>query len=456
MSIVTIDPSTGSVLERFDYQSSADIGHVLDAAVTTQRQWAARPPAERAALLRRIAEQLRSERETLAATAVREMGKPIVQARAEIEKCAWCCEYFAGHAAEMLADLQAPSNALRSYVAYRPLGLLLAIMPWNFPFWQVTRALAPALLTGNAVILKHAAQTTRCGLEFIRIVRQAGAPDGLFEAIRLSDEDADALVADARIAAVTLTGSTRAGCAVGAAAGTSLKKCVLELGGSDAFIVLPDADIGRAAAVACDARFQNNGQSCIAAKRFIVESSCYDEFIERFEAGARALVLGEPLYDATTLGPLASAHGLKLLHDQVRATLDAGARLVCGGRTVERAGNFYEPTLIADVRPGMPLFDEETFGPVAAIVRAAGADDALALANHSHYGLGGSIWTRDIEHAEAMAARMECGMVFINGMVASDPRLPFGGIKQSGFGRELSSFGLHEFVNVQTVSVSAR
>jgi succinate-semialdehyde dehydrogenase/glutarate-semialdehyde dehydrogenase len=353
----------------------------------------------------------------------------------------------------MLEQRPAKSDATLSYAAFRPLGAILAVMPWNFPYWQVIRAAAPALMAGNVMFLKHAENTTRCGLEIERIIREAGAPAGVFTTLLVSHDDAGTMIGDSRVAAVTLTGSERAGIAVATAAGKALKKCVLELGGSDAFIVLADADLDLAAQTATKARFQNNGQSCIAAKRFIVERPVYDAFLEKFAAAAKAQTVGNPMDDATALGPVARGDLRDTLHAQVQETLEAGGELVLGGRNVERDGFFYEATIVAGVRPGMRMFDEEVFGPAAAVIRAEDASAAIALANASCYGLGSSIFTRDAERAQELAAQVEAGMVFINGMVASDPRLPFGGVKRSGYGRELSSFGIHEFVNIQTVWV---
>jgi acyl-CoA reductase-like NAD-dependent aldehyde dehydrogenase len=452
--IVTINPATGAVLERLPYMDAHEVSAKLEAAAHAARAWASTAVADRAALLTAAAARLRADRDTLAMAAVREMGKPIAQARAEIEKCAWCCEFFCEKGPAMLADVEAPSGASHSYVAFRPLGTLLAIMPWNFPYWQVFRAAAPALLAGNAVLLKHAENTTRCALEIERVFTEAGAPPGLFTTLLVSNEDIDARIADPRISAVTLTGSERAGVAVASAAGAALKKCVLELGGSDAFVVLADADLDAAAKTAVTARFQNNGQSCIAAKRFIVEAPVYEKFLEKFVALTRAQVIGDPAEEATQIGPIARGDLLKTLHEQVRATVERGATLATGGRPIDRDGNYYEPTIVGDVVPGMRLFDEETFGPAAAVVRAKSAGEAIALANESSYGLGFSIWTRDTAAAEKYAPHVQAGAVFVNGMVASDPRLPFGGIKKSGYGRELSVYGVHEFVNVQTVWVA--
>jgi succinate-semialdehyde dehydrogenase/glutarate-semialdehyde dehydrogenase len=449
--IVTIDPATEAVLERIPAMDGAQINAKLDAAARCALTWGATPFEERAAVLKAIAARLRAQRDALAVTAVREMGKPIVQARAELEKCAWATEYFAEHGAAMLAPQPAPSGASRSYVAFRPLGVVLAIMPWNFPYWQVFRAAAPALMAGNAMLLKHAANTTRCALEIERVFREAGAPEGLLGVLLARGEEIDKLIADPRIAAVTLTGGERAGVAVATAAGETLKKCVLELGGSDPFVVFSDADLDAAGKTAVTARFQNNGESCIAAKRFIVESAVYDEFLRRFVDLAGAQVVGNPIEERVELGPCARGDVRQTVHEQVVATIDRGAQLALGGKPLERAGYFYEPTIVADVLPGMRMFDEEVFGPAAAVVRANDREHALALANVSSFGLGSSLWTRDVRAAEAFAARVEAGAVFVNGMVASDPRLPFGGVKKSGYGRELSAFGIHEFTNIQTV-----
>ena len=450
-SIETIDPATGERLATYEEHGRDAIDATLARAVEALPAWRTTSLAERAALLRAVARALRDRKAELATLVTREMGKTIGEAEAEIEKCALGCDHYADNGARYLAERTVETNATESYVAFRPLGVLLAIMPWNFPYWQVFRASAPALMAGNVVVLKHAANVTGCALEIERLFRGAGFPEGTFATLVVPGRDMEAIVADKRVAAVTLTGSEGAGSAVAATAGKHLKKTVLELGGSDAFIVLADADIEAAARTAVKARFQNAGQSCIAAKRFIVEAPVYDAFLDAFARETRALRPGNPLDRGTTLGPLARADLRDALDRQVRESVEAGARVVTGGKRIDGPGAFYEPTILADVTPGMAAFDEETFGPVAAVIEARDADDAVALANASEYGLGGNVWTRDVERARELAPRLESGAVFINGMTASDPKLPFGGVKKSGYGRELAAFGIHEFVNVQTV-----
>jgi succinate-semialdehyde dehydrogenase/glutarate-semialdehyde dehydrogenase len=450
-TVETHEPATGRHLASYEEHGREAIDAALARAVDAFHGWRSRSFEERATLLRAAAAELRARKVELAELATREMGKTVVEAEAEVEKSASGCDYYADHGAAHLGDRPSPSNATESYVAFRPLGVLLAIMPWNFPYWQVFRAAAPALMAGNTVVLKHAANVTGCALEIERIFRTAGFPAGAFSTLVVSGKNMEAIVADPRIAAVTLTGSEGAGSSVAATAGKFLKKTVLELGGSDAYIVLTDADVDAAAKMAVKARFQNNGQSCIAAKRFIVEAPVYDAFLAAFVKHTEALKPGDPLDRNTTLGPLARADLRDDIERQVAETLAAGGRLATGGERLDGPGYFYAATIVADVTPGMTMFEQETFGPAAAVARARDAEHAIELANLSQYGLGGNRWTCDLDRAKEIAARLESGSVFINGMTASDPRLPFGGVKKSGYGRELAAFGIHEFVNVQTV-----
>ena len=451
MRIESINPATGEVIETFEPFTSTQIDETLTRAHAAYRQWRTTPFAGRSALMRRVAELLRAQKAELGRIATIEMGKTITEAQAEVEKCAWNCDYYAEHAEAFLSPEPVETNAAESYVEFTPIGVVLAIMPWNFPYWQVIRFAAPALMAGNAAVLKHASNVSRCALEIERIFREAGAPDGLFSTILVPGAEVEQIIADPRIAAVTLTGSTPAGMQVAAAAGRAIKKSVLELGGSDAFIVLADADLDAAAEMAVRSRFQNAGQSCIAAKRFIVEDAVADAFAQKFAEQASKLRMGDPLDGQTQLGPMARADLRDALVEQVDRSVQMGAQATLGGKVSEGAGAFFPPTIVTGVTQEMPLFREETFGPVAAVIRARDAEHAIELANDSVFGLGGNLWTRDIERGRQIARRLESGGVFINGMTASDPRLPFGGVKQSGYGRELSSFGIREFVNIQTV-----
>jgi succinate-semialdehyde dehydrogenase/glutarate-semialdehyde dehydrogenase len=384
------------------------------------------------------------------------MGKSITEAEAEVEKCAWNCDFFAENAERFLTDEIVPSNASESYVAFRPLGVVLAIMPWNFPYWQVFRFAAPTLMAGNTTVLKHASNVSRVALEIERIFQEAGLPQGVLRTVLVPGSETGRLIEDSRIAAVTLTGSEAAGVEVAATSGHVLKKTVLELGGSDPFIVLEDADLDEAAQVAVTARFQNNGQSCIAAKRFIVVDSVAEAFEQKFVANTARLKVGDPLEYDTRIGPLARKDLQETLDQQVQQSIRQGAKVLIGGKAREGKGNFYEPTILTNVTPQMSVFTDETFGPVAAVIRARDTEHALELANDSNFGLSSNLWTRNIEQARELTARIEAGGVFINGMTASDPRLPFGGVKRSGYGRELSSFGIREFVNVQTVWIGPK
>lgn len=449
--IVSINPFTGAEIERFTAHSSIEVDSALDAAARAQREWRRVPVEQRVGLLRGFAKQLRASKADYARTITLEMGKPIIEAEAEIEKCAVTCDYYAEHAPAFLADEVIPSNAAESAVVFDPLGVVLAIMPWNYPFWQFFRFAAPAIAAGNGAILKHANNVPRCALQIEEVVRKAGAPDGLVRTLLIDARDVAALIADDRIAAVTLTGSTEVGTIVAAQAGKALKKQVLELGGSDPFIVLADADIEAAATVAVKARYINVGQSCVNAKRFLVEASIADRFNEAFLAGVRALKVGDPLERDTNIGPMARANLRDTLHDQVERSIRQGARLLLGGKSVDGPGFTYPPTVLDHVDPNMAAFCEETFGPVASIIRVKDASEAITLANTTEFGLGAALWTRDLPRARKLAREIDAGAVFINGMVASDARLPFGGIKRSGYGRELGVYGIREFTNVKTL-----
>ena len=456
MSIQTINPTTGEVLETFEPFSQQQIDVALDEARRAFLHWRTVPFAERAKYLHSVANHLRERKTELARTAVLEMGKTITEAEAEVEKCSWSCDFFAENAERFHADQIVVANSTESYVAFRLLGVVLAVMPWNFPYWQVFRFAAPALMAGNTAVLKHASNVSRVALEIERIMQEAGLPRGVLRTVLVPGSETSKLIADDRIAAVTLTGSEAAGVEVAGASGHALKKTVLELGGSDPFIVLDDADLDQAAQVAVTARFQNNGQSCIAAKRFIVAESVAEAFEQKFVANTAKLKMGDPLEYSTQLGPLARKDLRDTLDQQVQQSIKQGAKVLIGGRPREGKGNFYEATILTNVTPEMPVFTDETFGPVAAVIRARDVEHAIALANDSKFGLGSNLWTRNIKLARELAARIEAGSVFINGMTASDPRLPFGGVKRSGYGRELSSFGIQEFVNIQTVWIGPK
>ena len=450
-TIESLEPSTEVVRARFDPTSKTDVDAAIAAADAAFREWREVPIPERAVPMRSLARILRERKDRYARLMTTEMGKPITEALAEIEKCAWNCEFYAEHAAAFLADERVETNARQSVVAFQPLGIVLAVMPWNFPFWQVVRFLAPAFMAGNAALLKHASNVPQCALAIEEAVRDARFPAGLLRVLLLAGSEVEPVIADERVRAVTLTGSTATGSRIAELAGRAVKKTVLELGGSDPYIVLRDADLETAALTAAKARFQNAGQSCIAAKRFLVEAPVAGEFERRFAEAIRALRVGDPMDPSTQVGPLAREDLREALERQVAASIRLGARVVVGGKRIAGKGWFYEPTLLADVTEEMPVLKEETFGPVAALLSVRDAEDALRVANRSPYGLGASLWTADLDRARALARRIESGSVFINGMVASDPRLPFGGVKRSGYGRELSAFGIREFVNIQTI-----
>ncbi|MCC6555081.1 MAG: NAD-dependent succinate-semialdehyde dehydrogenase [Polyangiaceae bacterium] len=454
MGIATINPATGETLRTFEPLSDAELMQKLARAADAFRRHRRSPFAARRAGLLRAAEILSAEKEALGRLMTVEMGKPIGAAIAEAEKCAWVCRYYADEGERLLAPEDIASSAGRSYVAFQPLGPVLAVMPWNFPFWQVFRFAAPAIAAGNVGLLKHASNVPQCALAIEDVIRRAGFEEGVFQTLLVGAAAVSKVIADPRIVAATLTGSEGAGRSVGAEAGRQIKKTVLELGGSDPFVVMPSADLDAAVSTAVKARCINNGQSCIAAKRFIVHDAVADEFERRFVAAMAALRVGDPLDPATDIGPLATASVLEDLDAQVRASIAAGARLLTGGARIDRPGNWYPPTVLGDVRSPSPAADDELFGPVAAVLRARDLDHAIELANATQFGLGASAWTRDPAEAERLADEIEAGQVFLNAMVASDPRLPFGGVKMSGYGRELSSYGLREFVNVKTVWIA--
>jgi len=454
VSVSSINPATGEILETFAETAPAALERILDQAVAAYGAWRRFSYAQRGQAMRQAARILRERRAEYARTMALEMGKPLQQGEAEAEKCAWACEYYAEQAAAMLGDQPRVTDGSRSYVRFDPIGPVLAIMPWNFPFWQVFRFAAPALMAGNAGLLKHAPNVTRCALAIEEVFRQAGFPEGLFRTVILQNEAVAGVIADPRVRAATLTGSDRAGSQVAAQAGTHLKKMVLELGGSDPFLVLEDADVDQAARTAAEARLLNSGQSCIAAKRFIVVESVADRFLETFVSEMAARRLGDPLAPATQLGPQARLDLRANLHRQVTESVRRGARLLLGGKLPDGPGCYYPATVLAAVHEGMPAFDEEVFGPAAAVIRVPDETQALRVANASRYGLGASVWTADPARGERLARELEVGSVFVNGLVRSDPRLPFGGVKRSGYGRELSEYGLKEFVNIKTVWVA--
>lgn len=455
MTVESRNPATGDLIESFQAHDPAAVAAALREADDAFRSWRATPFAERAACLRRVAAILRAERAALGELMAREMGKPVVEGEAEVEKCAGVCDHYATHGEAMLAPEPVVTDAARSYVRYDPLGTILAVMPWNFPFWQVFRFAAPALMAGNTALLKHASNVPRCALTIEEILHRAAVPRGVFRSLLVPSSRIEELLTSPVVKAATLTGSEPAGAAVASLAGRLLKKTVLELGGSDPFVVLDDADPLHAASWAARARTVNSGQSCIAAKRFLVMEPLGDRFVAALHAALEALPVGNPLDRLTRVGPLAREDLRRDLHTQVETTLRQGATLITGGAPMAGPGWFYPPTLLDHVRPGMAAFDEETFGPVAAVVRVSSEDEAVELANATPFGLGASIWSANSFRAEHLVPRIEAGAVFVNGMVKSDPRLPFGGIKLSGYGRELAAFGIREFVNIKTVWIGA-
>jgi succinate-semialdehyde dehydrogenase/glutarate-semialdehyde dehydrogenase len=452
MAIATVNPATGEQVRSFTPLTEAEIEDRLATAYRTAQSWRLTPIADRANVVRRAGELLEERKLAYGRLMTLEMGKTLESAVAEAAKCATACRYYADNAARFLADRPVSDGADRGYVAYQPLGVVLAVMPWNFPFWQVIRFAAPAICAGNVGLLKHASNVPQCALALEQLFVEAGAPGGVFQSLLIGSGAVGAVLTDDRVAAATLTGSEAAGSSVAQIAGKHIKKTVLELGGSDPFVVMPSADVARAAATAVTARTINNGQSCIAAKRFIVAAPVYDKFVDGFVARMRELVVGDPMDEKTDIGPLATAQIRDDLHDQVQRSIAKGDTLLLGGKPCAGKGFYYEPTVL-EVDRESPAFREETFGPLAAIIRARDLDDAIDIANDSRFGLGSAAWTREAKEIDRFARDLAAGSVFINGMVASDPRFPFGGVKKSGYGRELSDIGMHEFVNIKTVRV---
>jgi succinate-semialdehyde dehydrogenase/glutarate-semialdehyde dehydrogenase len=458
MPIATINPATGETIKTFDALSEAEVDERLARAEATFRAYRLTSFGERATWLREAASILERERDDIATTITTEMGKPISAARAEVEKCARGCRYYAEHAEAFLGDEPADPKAVgavEAYARYQPIGPVLAVMPWNYPIWQALRFAAPALMAGNVGLLKHASNVPQCALFIEELFRRAGFPAGAFQTLLIASDQVERVLRDPRVKAATLTGSTPAGRSVASIAGDVIKKTVLELGGSDPFVVMPSADVAKAASVGVTARSQNNGQSCIAAKRFIAHEAVADEFERRFVEGMSALRVGDPLDAATDVGPLYSEKGRADLEELVADAVDKGAQVLCGGKRPDGAGAFYPPTVITGVTPEMRMYREEVFAPVAQLYRVGSLDEAIELANVTEFGLGANAWTNDAAERERLVRDLEAGLVFVNGMVASYPELPFGGAKGSGYGRELSAHGIREFCNVKTVWVGA-
>ena len=453
MTIASVNPATGQRIKTYDEMTPAQVSAAVAQAHEAWKSWRKTSFADRGRLMKSAGEILRRRKEEFARLMAIEMGKPLKQGVAETEKCAWSCDYYADHAEGHLAPDVITTDASKSYVACDPLGVVLAVMPWNFPLWQVFRFAAPALMAGNAAVLKHASNVPGCALVIEEVFDQAGFPKGVFRTLLIGSSQVKAVIEHPLVRAVTLTGSTPAGKAVAAQAGAVVKKAVLELGGSDAYIVLEDADLDLAVQTCVTSRLINSGQSCVNAKRFVVVEPQLAAFTERFVALMKTKKIGDPLADGTDIGPQARFDLRDDLHKQVVESVRKGATLLLGGEIPPGTGAYYPPTVLADVRPGMPAYDEELFGPVAAIVKAKDEHDAVRIANDSIFGLGASVFTKDVARGERLTRDLEAGCTFVNGLVASDPRLPFGGIKESGYGRELGSYGIKEFVNIKTVYI---
>jgi succinate-semialdehyde dehydrogenase/glutarate-semialdehyde dehydrogenase len=455
MKIRSINPTNGETIKIYDEMATEEAASAVRQSHETWTAWRRTSLAERARPMKRAAAILRERKHELARLMALEMGKPLKQGIAEAEKCAWVCDYYAEKAEPHLAPDLIKTEGSNSYVVFEPLGVVLAVMPWNFPFWQVFRFAAPALMAGNTGVLKHSSNVPGCALEIEQIFTRAGFPSGAFRTLLIGSKQVQAVIEHPLVRAVTLTGSTPAGKSVAAQAGAVLKKTVLELGGSDPYVVLEDADLEPAVQTCVNSRLINSGQSCINAKRFVVVESVLPSFTERYVALMKSKKVGDPLLEETEVGPMARHDLRDELHQQVCASIERGARLLLGGEIPSGPGAFYPPTVLAEVQPGMPAYDDELFGPVAAIIRATNEADGVRIANDSVFGLGAAVFTRDIERGERVARELEAGSTFVNALVASDPRLPFGGIKQSGYGRELGSYGIREFVNIKTVYVKS-
>src|SRR5579871_5191408 len=453
MAIESINPATGKLIRRFDPLTPEAIREKITLAADAFRTYTAVPLDHRALCMRKLAAILEHETDDLAAFITQEMGKPLHAARQEVLKCATACRYYADNAVRILAPESIPTEN-HSYVRWDPLGIILAVMPWNFPFWQVFRFLAPALMAGNTALLKHASNVPQCALAIESLVRRAGFPRGTFQTLLIEAKQVESVLADDRVAAVTVTGSEMTGRAIAAQAGWLIKKSVLELGGSDPFIVMPSAELQLAVETGVRARCINNGQSCIAAKRFLIADKIYDDFEARFVAGMKSLNIGDPMLEDTDIGPLATASQVETLERQVHEALRAGARVLTGGERIAGEGFYYRPTVITGLPRDLELYREEVFGPVAMLFRVRDIDEAIEIANETQFGLGASVWTQEPAEERRFTAELQCGAVFVNAMVASDPRLPFGGIKRSGYGRELSAAGMREFLNAKTVVIS--